>query len=157
MLDEPQSERRSGQPSVIDVNDDAHREPLRALIDGLIAAGAEPKSAPLSPETMNALLRKHPKEGRGFYSRSDLIAGFRHFAAEARLPIDESRFVELVQRRPVRTQSGVTPVTVLTRPHPCPGKCIFCPNDVRMPKSYLADEPGAQRAAVNLFDPYLQT
>ncbi|HYO89669.1 MAG TPA: tRNA uridine(34) 5-carboxymethylaminomethyl modification radical SAM/GNAT enzyme Elp3, partial [Candidatus Limnocylindrales bacterium] len=39
---------------------------------------------------------------------------------------------------------------------PCPGECIFCPNDVRMPKSYLADEPGAQRAGQNAFDPYLQ-
>src|SRR5258708_381732 len=26
-----------------------------------------------------------------------------------------------------------------------------------MPKSYLADEPGAQRAERNFFDPYLQT
>ena len=51
--------------------------------------------------------------------------------------------------RPVRTQSGVTPVTVLTKPYPCPGECIFCPNDVRMPKSYLSDEPGAQRAEDN--------
>jgi elongator complex protein 3 len=57
----------------------------------------------------------------------------------------------------VRTQSGVAPLTVLTRPHPCPGKCIFCPNDVRMPKSYLAREPGAQRAAHHAFDPYGQT
>ncbi|MCB1037339.1 MAG: tRNA uridine(34) 5-carboxymethylaminomethyl modification radical SAM/GNAT enzyme Elp3, partial [Acidobacteria bacterium] len=38
-----------------------------------------------------------------------------------------------------------------------PGKCIFCPSDVRMPKSYLASEPGAQRAASHAFDPYLQT
>lgn len=57
----------------------------------------------------------------------------------------------------VRTISGVTPVTVLTKPFPCPGKCVFCPNDVRMPKSYLSDEPGAQRALQNKFDPYLQT
>jgi len=48
-------------------------------------------------------------------------------------------------------------VTVLTKPFPCPGKCVFCPNDVRMPKSYLAREPGCQRAAQNAFDPYLQT
>ena len=53
--------------------------------------------------------------------------------------------------------SGVTPLTLLTKPFPCPGTCIFCPNDVRMPKSYLADEPGAQRAEKNAFDPYLQT
>jgi elongator complex protein 3 len=51
----------------------------------------------------------------------------------------------------------VTPVTSLTKPFPCPGTCIFCPNDVRMPKSYLSDEPGAQRAEQNGFDPYLQT
>ncbi len=51
----------------------------------------------------------------------------------------------------------MTPVTVLTKPFPCPGECIFCPNDVRMPKSYLANEPGAQRAEQNSFDPYLQT
>lgn len=59
--------------------------------------------------------------------------------------------------KPTRTISGVTPVTVLTKPFPCPGQCIFCPNDLRMPKSYLSDEPGAQRAERNGFDPYLQT
>jgi len=53
--------------------------------------------------------------------------------------------------------SGVATLTVLTKPFPCPGKCIFCPNDVRMPKSYLANEPSAQRALKNNFDPYLQT
>ena len=59
--------------------------------------------------------------------------------------------------KPVRTASGVAPVTLLTKPHPCPGRCIFCPSDVRMPKSYLSDEPGAQRAAQHRFDPYAQT
>lgn len=48
-------------------------------------------------------------------------------------------------------------MTILTKPFPCPGECIFCPNDIRMPKSYLAEEPGAQRAERNWFDPYLQT
>ncbi|MEM1008778.1 MAG: radical SAM protein, partial [Myxococcota bacterium] len=48
-------------------------------------------------------------------------------------------------------------MTVFTRPFPCPGQCIFCPNDVRMPKSYLSDEPGAQRAEDNGFHPYTQT
>ena len=62
-----------------------------------------------------------------------------------------------MKMKPTRTQSGVAPVTVLTKPFPCPGQCIFCPNDVRMSKSYLADEPGAQRATLNRFDPYAQT
>jgi elongator complex protein 3 len=58
--------------------------------------------------------------------------------------------------KPVRTLSGVTTVTVLTKPYPCPGKCIFCPTDVRMPKSYLPDEPGAMRGLEHDFDPYAQ-
>jgi elongator complex protein 3 len=112
---------------------------------------------PLTSEVMDPLLRRHPKPGGGFFSRSQLIAGFCAFAEENSFRFDEARFRRRVQRRPVRTQSGVTPLTVLTKPFPCPGKCIFCPNDVRMPKSYLSDEPGAQRAANNRFDPYLQT
>jgi elongator complex protein 3 len=59
--------------------------------------------------------------------------------------------------KPVRTQSGVATVTVLTKPFPCPGECIFCPTDVRMPKSYLADEPGAIRAEAHGFDPFATT
>jgi elongator complex protein 3 len=112
---------------------------------------------PLSAEVMEPLLRRHPRPEGGFFSRSQLIAGFRAFSNDEDFRFDEARFRRRVQRRPVRTQSGVAPLTVLTKPFPCPGKCIFCPNDVRMPKSYLSDEPGAQRAANNHFDPYLQT
>jgi elongator complex protein 3 len=134
--------------------------PVRAVLMPLLRAiEAVPDSTPdpLTAAVMEPLLRRHSKPGGGFFSRSQLIAGFRAFASEDSFRFDETRFRRRVQRRPVRTQSGVAPVTVLTKPFPCPGKCIFCPNDVRMPKSYLSDEPGAQRAANNHFDPYLQT
>ncbi len=36
------------------------------------------------------------------------------------------------------------------------GDCLFCPNDLRMPKSYLHAEPACARAEQNCFDPYLQ-
>ena len=111
----------------------------------------------IAPEIIEAILRRHPRDGRGFYSRAQLIAGARYLCAQGLVELDEERFVSRIRMRPVRTQSGVTPLTVLTKPYPCPGGCVFCPNDVRMPKSYLADEPGAQRAALNHFDPYLQT
>ena len=132
------------------------RESLLPLLRA-IEAVPDDVSDPLTAEAMDPLLRRHPKPGGGFFSRSHLIAGFRSFSAGESFRFDEARFRRRVQRRPVRTQSGVTPLTVLTKPFPCPGKCIFCPNDVRMPKSYLSDEPGAQRAANNRFDPYLQT
>ena len=66
-------------------------------------------------------------------------------------------FLNNITMKKIRTLSGVTTVTVLTKPFACPGKCIFCPNDVRMPKSYISSEPGAQRAESNHFDPYKQT
>ncbi len=58
--------------------------------------------------------------------------------------------------KPRRTASGVATITVITKPWPCASACLYCPNDVRMPKSYLANEPACQRAEHNFFDPYLQ-
>lgn len=68
----------------------------------------------------------------------------------------EERLLRLIQMKPRRTASGVATVTVLTKPAPCSGSCLFCPADVRMPKSYLHAEPACQRAERNWFDPYLQ-
>ncbi len=62
----------------------------------------------------------------------------------------------LLKVRATRTLSGVTPITVLTKPYPCPGKCIYCPKEPGMPKSYLSTEPGAMRALANKFDPFNQ-
>ncbi len=59
-------------------------------------------------------------------------------------------------KKPRRQQSGVIPLTILMPPHPCPGRCIFCPSDIRAPKSYLAHEPGVQRALHLDYDPVLQ-
>lgn len=38
----------------------------------------------------------------------------------------------------------------------CPGECVYCPLELNMPKSYLSDEPAAQRAKRLDFDPYKQ-
>jgi len=62
---------------------------------------------------------------------------------------------KILKTRPIRTLSGVTPITVLTKPYPCPGKCVYCPLEPGMPKSYLSTEPGAMRAVANKFDPFL--
>lgn len=110
----------------------------------------------LERSDFEALLRRFPKEGRGFFAKSEIIRGYRHLRG-AHSDAAERAFLDKVRMKPVRTASGVAPVTVLTKPFPCPGQCIFCPSDVRMPKSYLSDEPGAQRAAQHQFDPYQQT
>ncbi|MCA9380207.1 tRNA uridine(34) 5-carboxymethylaminomethyl modification radical SAM/GNAT enzyme Elp3, partial [Candidatus Dojkabacteria bacterium] len=109
-----------------------------------------------SYKKFHKILRNHPRDGSGMFSRNNLVEGYRYLSEIGGTEVDQ-RVLDRIKMRPTRTISGVTPVTVLTKPFPCPGKCIFCPNDVRMPKSYLRDEPGAQRAERNSFDPYLQT
>ena len=69
---------------------------------------------------------------------------------------EERALLAAIQMKPRRTASGVATITVITKPHGCAGNCIYCPNDVRMPKSYLHAEPACQRAERNYFDPYLQ-
>lgn len=128
-----------------------YREPLTEI---LTAVAAEPN---LTRARLARILKRHPKDGRGLFSKDELIAAYRALAGTGGIPPYDEAVVERLRMKPVRTLSGVTPVTVLTKPYPCPGECIFCPNDVRMPKSYLSNEPGAQRAEQNSFDPYLQT
>jgi len=63
---------------------------------------------------------------------------------------------QVLRTRPVRSLSGIINVSVLTKPYPCPGKCIFCPQEKDIPKSYLSKEPAVQRAILNNFHPYRQ-
>ncbi len=127
--------------------------PHEANLVGIV--GALDALPEVTDRAINKILRQFPKGGGKTYSKSELILGVRHFAEQ--YGWDPLQFARALRRKPIRTLSGVTPVTVLTRPHPCPGQCIFCPSDARMPKSYLSQEPGAQRAAQNKFDPYAQT
>ena len=130
---------------------DNHRESLVTILRQI---AAEPE---LTTGQLDRMLRIHARQFGHMYGRDELIRGYRAFAGQDGLPPYDPATLQRMRLKPVRTSSGVTPVTVLTKPFPCPGECIFCPNDVRMPKSYLSDEPGAQRAEQNSFDPYLQT
>ncbi len=62
----------------------------------------------------------------------------------------------VIQKRAVRTVSGVSPIGMLTKPFDCPGKCTYCPTEDRMPKSYMKNQPAAARALRNNFDPFDQ-
>lgn len=99
-------------------------------------------------------LRRHPAEA-GYLGKHVLVAAYHDLTERGEWQFDPELMAR-IRMKPVRTLSGVTTVTVLTKPYPCPGKCIFCPTDVRMPKSYLPDEPGAQRALQHNFEPYDQ-
>ena len=121
--------------------------------------------APLDPNRLAQIIRRH-NEGRAAseqpFAKKRLLPYYLH-AKEAdparwgSWNVDEAlerRLVQTLRMKPRRTASGVATITVLTKPWPCSGDCLYCPNDLRMPKSYLADEPACQRAERNWFDPY---
>ncbi|MDA1060588.1 MAG: tRNA uridine(34) 5-carboxymethylaminomethyl modification radical SAM/GNAT enzyme Elp3 [bacterium] len=96
------------------------------------------------------------KENKGvIFHNLYFIKAYNDLLSEGDIKENKS-LVNLIQKRSVRTMSGVAPVTVLTKPFPCPGRCIYCPTDVRMPKSYLPSQPAAQRAFRQRFNPYTQ-
>lgn len=137
-------------PHKNEIDLEAHRDALLAILQPVADDSA------YDERRINKLVQKYGRmDGGRFFSRDELIRAYRQFAGNYLPPFDAS-VIERLRMKPVRSASGVTPVTVLTKPFPCPGECVFCPNDVRMPKSYLSDEPGAQRAEQNAFDPYLQ-
>ncbi len=105
-------------------------------------------------KALSAALREHAWKDAPLH-KSALVAAYQQLVESGEWEPDET-LLAAIRLKPVRTLSGVTTVTVLTKPYACPGKCIFCPDDVRMPKSYLPDEPGAMRAVEHHFDPYRQ-
>ncbi|MFZ5559409.1 MAG: tRNA uridine(34) 5-carboxymethylaminomethyl modification radical SAM/GNAT enzyme Elp3 [Patescibacteria group bacterium] len=71
--------------------------------------------------------------------------------------IKKSNILEnILKTRKIRTLSGIVSITVITKPYPCPGKCLYCPDEIDMPKSYLANEPACMRAVLTKFDPFKQ-
>jgi elongator complex protein 3 len=126
-----------------DYSDPQRRAAARAILREMAEGGG-----------LRPALHRHPARGT-YLSKDFLIAEYRAMTAAGELPADGA-LLERLRMKPVRTLSGVATVSVLTRPYPCPGECVFCPDDSRMPKSYIADEPGALRAAQNAFDPFRQ-
>ncbi len=55
-----------------------------------------------------------------------------------------------------RSLSGVSVITIASKPYPCPGNCLYCPTQKSVPKSYLDNEPAILRAIRHNYDPTLQ-
>ncbi len=121
----------------------------------------------LDARWLDKLVRRHNRaahDGRRTVAKRRLLPYYlgvktndpRRWATWNVDPATEEVLLRLLKMKPRRTASGVATITVITKPWPCSSDCLYCPNDVRMPKSYLSDEPACQRAERNYFDPYLQ-
>ncbi|HEY88751.1 MAG TPA: tRNA uridine(34) 5-carboxymethylaminomethyl modification radical SAM/GNAT enzyme Elp3 [Thermoflexia bacterium] len=135
-------------PQPIDLGDRVERERVLNILRVL-------KDWPLEKRDISPLLRKY-HTATGTYAKSQLLGAYRQLVEENVIKSNESIEYQL-RGRPVRTISGVAPVAVLTESYPCPGECIFCPNQKDAPKSYLDGEPGVLRAIQYGYDPYAQT
>jgi len=137
--------------AMLDLNNEEQLQTAIALIKEVESCST------LDTPAIRSLQKKYTPPNGKMLSKAQIIELYKLLAGKYGLLSFDPAIVAKLRMKPIRTSSGVAPVTVLTKPFPCPGQCIFCPSDVRMPKSYLASEPGAQRAEHNFFDPYLQT
>lgn len=107
---------------------------------------------------------KHDGSDKRAYAKRKLLPHYQSVKREdpqrwASWDIDgvlEEKLLDVLRMKPRRSASGVATITVITKPWPCGSDCLYCPNDIRMPKSYLHGEPACERAEQNWFDPYLQ-
>ncbi len=80
---------------------------------------------------------------------------YQRLVAEGTVP-QNSLADFFLRKATIRSMSGIAVVTSLIKPYMCPGKCVYCPTEARMPKSYIATEPAAARALRLNFSPYEQ-
>lgn len=132
-----------------DLNSDTIKLIAREIIDYLI------KNPDFSREKITNLKGRIGSK----YKHSKVIknATILHFASEE----EKSIITKLLKRRTVRTLSGISVIAIMTKPLPCPGKCIFCPGQNSQPgekvaQSYTGREPSAMRSIHNNYDPYKQ-
>ncbi len=112
------------------------------------------------PKTLKELSRLKREAALKFqvenFSKNSAILDYYRKNYSRRTKELDFYFEKLLRAAPIRSLSGIVAVTVLTKPFQCPGRCVFCPNVLGMPKSYLPDEPAAARAYNLAFNPFKQ-
>lgn len=114
-----------------------------------------PQTAADFSELLRRMLREENNAKISLPTKAALLKAYHKLVRTGKIT-KSVNLEKTLRRRAVRTLSGVTIITSLVKPYPCPGKCVYCPLDARMPKSYLSDEPAAARALSLEFSPYDQ-
>jgi len=109
----------------------------------------------LNAKILASFKRKFAKKTGLFPKNSLLLAQYWQMVKMGEIK-PKASFEKALRLKKVRSLSGIIPVAVLTKPYPCPGRCVYCPTQVNMPKSYLDDEPAVMRAKQASFNPSLQ-
>jgi elongator complex protein 3 len=124
----------------------------RAFLDAILALC----DAGLTKEEFTQRKMELAKEFRLGIIPSDIMV-LTHLSAE-----EFARAKDMLRTKPVRTDSGVTVIAVMTKPLPCPhGKCTYCPGGPSsyfgdVPQSYTGHEPATLRGIRAGYDAYVQ-
>lgn len=89
------------------------------------------------------------------HSNIEILTEYKRLVKRKKIP-KNPRLETLLLKQKSRTISGIASVAVLTKAFPCPGRCIYCPKESAMPKSYFSNEPAVMRAILCKFDPEKQ-
>jgi elongator complex protein 3 len=127
-----------------------------SLTEKIILAALE--NPPKTEEAFNVLKRslmagENPEIN--LPDKTELLVAYHDLVKNNKI-LPNEHLERMLMRRAVRSLSGVAVITSLIKPYPCPGQCVYCPFDERMPKSYLSEEPAAMRALMLEFNPYEQ-
>ena len=120
----------------------------REIVDMLLAS-----SEPLNKQVINRI--KNKVSAKYQLAKTPRNADI----LQVTVPEETEILRPFLQKRPVRTISGVAVVAAMTTPHECPhGKCAYCPGgpEQGVPQSYTGHEPATMRGLQNDFDPYRQ-
>lgn len=114
------------------------------------------KNEVVKPADLALLKRRFAKKHRLSCPKNSALLKTYHDLLKQKRVNKNSSLERLLCTREMRSLSGIVSVSVLTKPWPCPGRCLYCPDQKGLPKSYLQGEPAVMRAVANKFDPYLQ-
>jgi elongator complex protein 3 len=111
--------------------------------------GGSRKRREAAREAAKALLGEPELDIAGLKNRLALKHGtsyLRNSEILAFVPRGKAALRQRLLKSPTRTLSGVSPVAIMPRPWPCPGRCIYCPKGENAPQSYTGFEPATMRA-----------
>src|SRR3989338_3055430 len=86
------------------------------------------KQLPKNELDFNTLKRQFAKDGKQkqqLPTKTELLKAYHKLLKEKRIKPNKN-LEKMLIKRAIRTLSGVTIVTSLAKPYPCPGKCVYC-------------------------------
>ncbi len=114
------------------------------------------KSSQKTRSVLDNLKRKISKKySLPLSKNSQLIKAYHKLVKEKRIT-PSKELLDILKIRKIRSLSGIVIVSALTKPYKCPGKCLFCPTQKNVPKSYIKEEPAVSRAILYQYHPYKQ-